>query len=61
MIISMSPEIRRKAKTMKGGDRDFLVIDGDRYLIVDPSSKVGTRDASSNAAAASLRFRNLMA
>jgi hypothetical protein len=39
-IISTTLDLGAKAKTAKDGDQGILVIDGDRYLILDPSSKV---------------------
>jgi hypothetical protein len=58
-IISTSLEIGGKSKTTKGGDQGILVIDGDRFLILDPSSKVYDQGRFEPRGGRHVQFRNL--
>lgn len=57
-IISTTLEIGARPKTAKGGDQGILAIDGDRYLILDPSSKVDDQGRFEPRGGRQLRFRN---
>jgi hypothetical protein len=60
-IFSMSVEADGKSKNAMKGDQNALVIDGDRYLILDLSAKVGDEDQGrfEPRGGNHVRFRNL--